>query len=56
MGVGQFDDGLTVVRTIRAPLADVFDAWVNPRRLRNWWGPPGVTVLQVEGELRVGGS
>jgi uncharacterized protein YndB with AHSA1/START domain len=48
-------EGLSVVRTIRAPLADVYDAWVNPERLVSWWGPPGVTVASIEGDLRVGG-
>ncbi len=49
-------DGVRVVRTIRARRADVFDAWVDPERLRAWWGPPGVTVTGLDGELRVGGQ
>ena len=49
------DGGVSIVRTIRAPLVDVFDAWVNPQRLLSWWGPPGVTVASVDGDLRVGG-
>jgi uncharacterized protein YndB with AHSA1/START domain len=48
------EEGLRIVRTVRAPLADVWDAWVSPRRLVSWWGPPGVTVVSVDGELRVG--
>ena len=49
-------DGLRIVRTIPGERADVFDAWVDPDRLRSWWGPPGVAVSALDGELRVGGS
>jgi len=48
--------GLRVVRTFHAPRADVFDAWVDPDRLRAWWGPPGIGVSELVGDLRVGGS
>jgi uncharacterized protein YndB with AHSA1/START domain len=48
--------GLRVVRTLRARRADVFDAWVDPDRLRTWWGPPGIEVAALEADLRVGGS
>jgi uncharacterized protein YndB with AHSA1/START domain len=47
-------DGLRVVRRVRATRADAFDAWVNPARLREWFGPPGARVVAVEGELAVG--
>lgn len=47
-------DGLRVVRRVRATRADAFDAWVNPTRLREWFGPRGTRVVAVEGELAVG--
>jgi uncharacterized protein YndB with AHSA1/START domain len=47
-------DGLRVVRRVHAPRADAFDAWVNPARLREWFGPPGARVVAIEGELAVG--
>jgi uncharacterized protein YndB with AHSA1/START domain len=47
--------GLRVRRRVRAPRADVYDAWVNPERLRAWWGPPGFTVERIDADLRVGG-
>jgi uncharacterized protein YndB with AHSA1/START domain len=49
-------DGLRIVRTIPAGRAEVFDAWVDPARLRAWWGPPGIEVTALDGELRVGGG
>ncbi|HET6871136.1 MAG TPA: SRPBCC family protein [Solirubrobacteraceae bacterium] len=47
-------DGLRVVRRVRAGREDAFDAWVNPARLRAWFGPAGTSVVAVDGELRVG--
>lgn len=44
-----------VVRTVQARRDDVFDAWVDPERLREWWGPPGIDVVELESDLRVGG-
>jgi uncharacterized protein YndB with AHSA1/START domain len=47
-------DGLRIVRRVRAGRPDAFDAWVNPERLRTWFGPVGTTVVGVDGELDVG--
>jgi uncharacterized protein YndB with AHSA1/START domain len=43
-------------RVIHAPREDVFAAWTDPARLRAWWGPPGVPVSRLDGELRAGGA
>jgi hypothetical protein len=45
--IGLLPDRLRVVRRVRAEREDVFDAWVNPRRLRAWFGPVGATVVAV---------
>jgi len=47
---------LRLERIVRAPREDVFDAWTDPDRLRAWWGPPGVPVHRLDGELRPGAS
>jgi glutathione S-transferase len=47
---------IRVERVIRAPREDVFDAWTDPGRLRSWWGPPGVPVSRLDGELRPGSA
>jgi uncharacterized protein YndB with AHSA1/START domain len=52
--IEMLPDGLRVVRRVRAGREDAFDAWVNPERLRAWFGPVGTTVVAVDGELRVG--
>jgi uncharacterized protein YndB with AHSA1/START domain len=52
--IEMLPDGLRVVRRVRAARDDAFDAWVNPERLRSWFGPAGARVVAVEGELGVG--
>jgi uncharacterized protein YndB with AHSA1/START domain len=52
----RLPDGLRIVRSIPGVPADVFDAWVDRERLRAWWGPPGIVVSALDGELEVGGS
>jgi uncharacterized protein YndB with AHSA1/START domain len=47
---------LRVERVIHAPREDVFAAWTDLDRLRTWWGPPGVPVSALDGELRPGGT
>lgn len=46
---------LTVCRTIRASPERLFDAWTEPSRLMQWWGPAGVTCISAEVDLRVDG-
>ncbi len=46
---------LTLTRTIRAPRAKVFEAFVNPDLLRKWFGPRGHTVAETTIDAKVGG-
>ena len=50
------DLSLVVRRKILAPAKIVFDAWVEPEHLRNWWGPEDVICNSAEVDLRVGGA
>lgn len=52
----RFPDGVRIVRTVPGARTDVFDAWVDRERLQAWWGPPGIVVAALDGELRIGGS
>lgn len=47
---------LVVRRTIRAPVAHVFEAWTEPEALKRWWGPRPVTCCEASVDLRVGGA
>lgn len=45
----------TITRTYAAPRARVFQAWTDPERLMQWWGPQGSTMLSARMDLRPGG-
>lgn len=51
------DTRLTIRRTIQAPRQKVFDAWTQPKQLKNWWccNPTWSTEV-TEVDLRVGGK
>jgi len=42
-------------RTFAAPRARVWEAWLDPVQLSQWWGPDGFTTTTLELDLRVGG-
>jgi uncharacterized protein YndB with AHSA1/START domain len=46
---------LVVRKTIPATPERLFGAWTEPEQLRRWWGPAGVTCVDPEVDLRVGG-
>ena len=43
-------------RVIRAPRALVWQAWLNPETLPNWWGPDGFSCRTKRIDLRAGGD
>ncbi|WP_287885122.1 MULTISPECIES: SRPBCC family protein [Paracoccus] len=50
--------GRTMVleRVIRAPRQVVWDAWMNPETLPQWWGPEGFSCRTKRIDLRTGGE
>jgi uncharacterized protein YndB with AHSA1/START domain len=46
---------LIVRRSIRASPERIFDAWTQPKHLKQWWGPESVECIDAEVDLRVGG-
>jgi len=50
------DRSLVVTRTFDAPRDLVFDAFTDPKRIANWWGPRGCTVVSCDMDLRIGGA
>jgi uncharacterized protein YndB with AHSA1/START domain len=46
---------LTLVRSIRARPATVFELLSSAEGLATWWGPDDLPVLAAEAEVRVGG-
>ena len=45
-----------VTRTLRAPARDVFDAWTDAARLRQWLNPGPGTLAQAEADPVAGGG
>lgn len=39
-----------------ANVNDLYDAWINPDKLKQWWQPAGNKLVQVENDVREGGA
>ena len=51
------DTTIVITRVANAPKNAVFEAWTNPKYIREWMlGPPGWTMPVCELDLRVGGA
>ena len=48
-------DKLNIKRSYNAPIDVVWQAWADPVRAREWWGPRGFKAAVVELDERVGG-
>lgn len=47
---------LTLERTFRAPIDDVWELWTTKGGIESWWGPDGFSVVVREMDLRPGGN
>ena len=47
---------LVITRVFNAPRELVWRAWTDPRILKKWWGPRGVTNPTCEWDARPGGK
>ena len=47
---------MVIHRTIKAPVATVWGAWVNAETLPHWWGPDGFSCKTKRIDLRSGGE
>jgi uncharacterized protein YndB with AHSA1/START domain len=47
---------ISMERTYRASVADVWDLWTTAPGLESWWGPEGFAVTVRHLDLRVGGE
>lgn len=55
-GAEQASRPFAMTRVLDAPRDLVFDAFTDPERMRQWWGPKGYTVIASKMDLRPGGS
>jgi uncharacterized protein YndB with AHSA1/START domain len=49
------DQEILITRVFDAPRELVFNAWTDPKRIEQWWGPKGYSSFDCEIDLRVGG-
>jgi uncharacterized protein YndB with AHSA1/START domain len=49
-------DKLIIKRSYNAPIDVVWQAWADPSRAKQWWGPRGFTAPVVELDERPGGK
>ncbi|MFL6707839.1 MAG: SRPBCC family protein [Massilia sp.] len=47
---------IRLVRTYDAPVQAVWDAWTNPAKIAQWWGPRGYSTVSHSQNVRVGGA
>lgn len=53
----EFKDGdLIVTRVYHAPIEEVFDAWIETSKIKQWWGCAECTDVRSEVEPEVGGK
>lgn len=53
--LNAFNSSLRLSFTYRAPRDRVFQAWIEPEQLAQWWGAKGYTLNVKKLELRPGG-
>ncbi len=49
-------DVFVINRSFRAPLATVFEAWINPKQLSQWLAPTGHSMEFFKADIREGGE
>ncbi len=47
---------IEIIRVYDAPLEAVWNAWVDPAQVGEWWGPRGFTISTKQKEVRTGGT
>jgi len=49
-------EDFVITRIFDAPRALVWQAFAEPERMKEWWGPKGSTTVSLQMDLRVGGT
>ena len=47
---------INIVRVYDAPVKDVWEAWIDPKKVAKWWGPRGFTITTKSKDVRAGGT
>ena len=46
---------LTIKRRLKVSPEKIFAAWTDPEKIKQWWGPSGMTAFLAEVDPRIGG-
>jgi len=55
MAASTKDREIVITRVIDAPRELIWDAWTDPKKVVQWWGPDGFTTTTKSMEVRKGG-
>ncbi len=55
MAVREKSNEISIMRIYDAPLKAVWEAWVEPEQVAQWWGPRGFTLTTHAKDLKAGG-
>lgn len=47
---------MTLTRVFDAPVSEVWKYWIEPEKVKKWWGPKGFTSTVADMDLREGGT
>jgi uncharacterized protein YndB with AHSA1/START domain len=47
---------LTINKVFNAPVELVWEAWIKPEHILQWWAPPGMKINLEEHNFKVGGK
>jgi uncharacterized protein YndB with AHSA1/START domain len=50
------DREISITRTLNAPIDLVWEAWITPEHIAQWWGPNGFTNTISKMDLQPGGE
>ncbi len=50
------DRSLRIIRTLKAPVEQVWKVWTDPAHVPNWWGPDGFTTTIHIMDINKGGE
>ncbi len=56
MTIDTVRPSVRVERTLNASPQAVYEAWTDVERLKQWWGPRGITAVAAELDVRPGGA
>lgn len=51
----QNDQSVEVSKDFNVPVEELYEAWISPDALKQWWSPMGKKLSEVKNEVKKGG-